>query len=250
MSGVDAEISTSWGRREKAILKEMKSHLESVSEIRLDATQLNEAATLIAGQCLTLSKHLETRAERRQSHQLSQLMNDDLGQLFSTLLTDRVPRLADGSDVTYQARRVLSSTGIPQSMPLLDQCQLVGLKLFGGLAPNVIGQAVRKRIRQEAQTFLIRGEAESLGPEVMALKNQGVKVNVNQLGEEVLGEAEAQHHMDAYLALLATPGIDDFSGRRSCTAVCLTFEARSASVGARILYRPQNWCQRRRSSSC
>ena len=242
MTSAKAEISERWGRREQGILKELKSHLESVSEIRLNAAQLNEAATLIAGQCLTLSKHLETRAERKQSQQLSQLMNDELGQLFSTLLTDRVPRLADGNDVTQQAKRVLSTTGIPQSMPLLDQCQLMGLKLFGGLAPKTIGKAVRKRIQQEAQTFLIRGEAESLGPEVRALKNEGVKVNVNQLGEEVLGAAEARHHMESYLALLATPGIDTISVKVS--SICaqlsvLAFDASLARVcdALRVLYR-------------
>ena len=133
MSGGQQMISENWNRRSKTILRELRSHLETVADMQLNPMQINEAAALIAGLCLTLSKELETRSERKQSHQLSQLMNDDLGQLFSTLLTDRVPRLSDGTDVTRQARRVLSTTGIPQSMPLLDQCQLVGLKLFGSI---------------------------------------------------------------------------------------------------------------------
>ena len=107
MSNTQTTITDGWNRRSKAILRELRSHLETVADIQLNPMQLNEAASLIAGLCLTLSKELETRGERRQSHQLSQLMNDDLGQLFSTLLTDRVPRLSDGTDVTKQARRVL-----------------------------------------------------------------------------------------------------------------------------------------------
>ena len=127
-----------WSRQERGILKEIETHLSTVEEMVLSPDQLNQATSLIAGLCLSLSKQLETKAEKKQSDQLSQLMNDDLGQLFSTLLTDRVPRLADGADVTRQAKNVLSKTGVPASMPFLDQCQLVGLRMFGTVAPTII----------------------------------------------------------------------------------------------------------------
>jgi RHH-type transcriptional regulator, proline utilization regulon repressor / proline dehydrogenase / delta 1-pyrroline-5-carboxylate dehydrogenase len=231
-----------WNRRERAILRQIETHLETVEEMQLNPQQLNQAASMIAGLCLTLSKDLETRNERKQSQQLSQLMNDDLGQLFSTLLTDRVPRLSDGTDVTKQAQNVLSNTGIPSSMPLLDQCQLIGLKLFGGIAPKTIGNAVRQRIRKEAQTFLMPGERPQLVSGVQALKKDGVQVNVNQLGEEVLGNAEAQRHMDAYLDLLKTPGVDTISVKTSSVCAQLSviaFETSLTRVCAalRVLYR-------------
>lgn len=231
-----------WNRRERAILQQIETHLQTVEEMQLNQTQLNQAASMIAGLCLTLSKDLETRNERKQSHQLSQLMNDDLGQLFSTLLTDRVPRLSDGADVTRQAQNVLSNTGIPSSMPLLDQCQLIGLKLFGGIAPKTIGKAVRQRIRKEAQTFLMPGERDQLASGVNALKKDGVQVNVNQLGEEVLGDAEAQRHMDAYLDLLKTPGVDTISVKTSSVCAQLSVVAFDISLvrvceALRVLYR-------------
>ena len=72
-----------WTRRERAILQQIQTHLNTVEEMQLNPSQVNQAASMIAGLCLTLSKHLETRGERKQSQQLSQLMNDDLGQLFS-----------------------------------------------------------------------------------------------------------------------------------------------------------------------
>ncbi|MGB0645525.1 MAG: bifunctional proline dehydrogenase/L-glutamate gamma-semialdehyde dehydrogenase [Bradymonadia bacterium] len=219
-----------WSRQEQGILKEIETHLATVEEMVLSPTQLNQATSMIAGLCLALSKHLETKAEKKQSDQLSQLMNDDLGQLFSTLLTDRVPRLADGADVTRQARNVLSKTGVPASMPLLDQCQLMGLKMFGTVAPKLIGNAVRKRIRKEAQTFLMPGEQQALSAGVKSLKASGVQVNVNQLGEEVLGDIEARKHMDAYLELLNTESIDTISVKSSSICAQLSVLAFDTSL--------------------
>ena len=69
-------ITQRWTRRELGILKELQTHLDTVQEYHLDPRQLNEAASMIAGLCLTLSKYLETRAERKQSQQLAQLMNE------------------------------------------------------------------------------------------------------------------------------------------------------------------------------
>ena len=219
-----------WSRQERGILKEIETHLSTVEEMVLSPDQLNQATSLIAGLCLSLSKQLETKAEKKQSDQLSQLMNDDLGQLFSTLLTDRVPRLADGADVTRQAKNVLSKTGVPASMPFLDQCQLVGLRMFGTVAPTIIGKAVRKRIRKEAQTFLMPGEQQALSTGVKALKASGVQVNVNQLGEEVLGDIEARKHMDAYLELLETDSIDTISVKSSSICAQLSVLAFETSL--------------------
>ena len=89
-------------------------------------------------------------------------MDDPFGQLFSTLLTDRVPRLLLDAHVSHQALTVLNYTGIPESFKALERFQLLGLKLFGRWAPSLIGGAIRAQIKREAHTFLMRGNRWTL----------------------------------------------------------------------------------------
>ena len=44
-------------------------------------------------------------------------------------------------------------------------------------------------------------ETDGLSEDLAELLKDGVRVNINELGEEVLGAEEAQRHMDAYLRL-------------------------------------------------
>ncbi|MDP6945275.1 MAG: proline dehydrogenase family protein, partial [Myxococcota bacterium] len=220
---------------------------ETVRGAPLTDEGLNRAACELAGYLLVMSQGSETPAESRRHAELARLMGDRRGQLFSTLLTDRVPRLRSGGDVVRQALNVLNRTGIPRSMTTWDQLQLRALKLVGPLLPGVVGAGVRRRIRQDALPFLIPGEAGALTQAVRALKapasipalgrraahdgSSSVRVNVNKLGEEVLGHAEAERHMDAYLALLANPAVDTVSVKVSSICAQLSVLAWDDSFG-------------------
>jgi len=207
-----------------------RSRLDAVRNRDLTAAEINDTAISLAGELLQLTHELADQEEAERNRKLARLMDDRPGQLFSTLLTDRVPRLKTGRDVVHQAIGVLDQCGVPQSLGALDRLQLHALKPLGSILPALLGPAIRHRIRSESAAFLIPGEAGKVGPAVDALKGPGMRVNVNQLGEEVLGHREAAHHMDAYLRLLATPEVDTVSVKISSICAQLNVLAFDASL--------------------
>ena len=164
-----------------------RSRLDAVRSRELTAAEINDTAISLAGELLQLTHQLADQQEAERNRKLARLMDDRPGQLFSTLLTDRVPRLKTGRDVVHQAIGVLDQCGVPQSLGALDRLQLRALKPLGPVLPALLGPAIRHRIRSESAAFLIPGEVGKVGPAVAALKGPGIRVNVNQLGEEVLG---------------------------------------------------------------
>lgn len=214
----------------KSSLARAETLLESAQGQDLSDHKLSDLSCELAGQLLLLSQSLQTPEESKQNRVLARLMHDRKGQLFSTLLTDRIPRLQRGADIVRQALNVLRKTGVPRSMPPLDRVQLQALKVVGPLLASVVGPAVRKRIRAEALPFLIPGDTELLSEAVRDLKGPGVRVNVNQLGEEVLGHNEAEQHMSSYLALLANPDVDTISVKISSICAQLDVLAWQSSL--------------------
>lgn len=183
------------------------------------AANLHQAAAIV-----------ETSQEEIRRADLALLMHDRKAQLFSTLLTDRVPRLEHGEDIVRQALAVLRQTGIPRSMPRWDQVQLKALQLFGAHTPTWAGAGIRRRIRQESAAFLAPGEMQPLAEIILRMRAEGLGVNVNPLGEEVLGRAEAERHMQQYLSLLHNPVVDTISVKLSSICSKVSVLAWDASL--------------------
>ena len=64
------------------------------------------------------------------------------------------------------------------------------------------------RLRHETQNVILPGEEEDLRRYLEERRRAGMRLNLNQLGEAILGEAEAARRLDAYLALLARHDVD------------------------------------------
>ena len=196
----------------------------------LTGAALRDASVELAGNLLSLSKTFNTTAESQRDEELAKLMDDRVGQLFSTLLTDRVPRLTHSRDIVQQAVQVIDRLGPPQSLSLIDRSLLRAVKPLRSLVPGILSRAIRKRIIDEARPYLIPGEDHRIAEAVQALKGPGIMVNVNQLGEEVLGHGEAESHMQSYLGLLANPAVDTISVKISSICAQLSILALDASL--------------------
>ena len=146
----------------KPVIEQANTLLATVRGAPLTDEGLSRATTELAGYLLVMSQAAETREESRRNQDLARLMSDRRGQLFSTLLTDRVPRLTAGKDIVRQALNVMSYTGTPTSMSLWDRLQLQGLRSLGPIIPTVVGAGIKQRIRKDALPFLIPGESGRL----------------------------------------------------------------------------------------
>ena len=223
-------LDASLGSDAAASVGRIREQVLALAGHEASANEISDASCVVAEELLRLSHQLASPKEAKRVRMLAGLMHDRPGQLFSTMLTDRVPRLRKGKDVVTQARKVLAITGLPMSMTAWDRVQLRAMDWFGALVPVVAGPAIRRRIQKESEPYLFPGDVGILGDAVSELTKTGVRVNVNQLGEEVHGHDEAERHMTAYLDLLSTPEVDTISVKISSICAQLNPLAWDASM--------------------
>ncbi|HEX6240630.1 MAG TPA: bifunctional proline dehydrogenase/L-glutamate gamma-semialdehyde dehydrogenase, partial [Polyangiales bacterium] len=96
-------------------------------------------------------------------------------------------------------------------MPPFDRAQLRAARMVGAMAPKLVGPKVQERVRCESRSVLLRAEPSALAAFLRERHTEGVRVNVNQLGEALLGEREAEARVQKYCELAAQPDIDALS---------------------------------------
>ena len=89
---------------------------------------------------------------------------------------------------------------------------LVFLFLNAGVyLPDISIPLFIKNIREDTKTVVIKGEDDIFNAHLQRRKKEGTRVNVNLIGEVVLGEEEAETRMQKYLNLLTNPNVDYIS---------------------------------------
>ena len=70
---------------------------------------------------------------------------------------------------------------------------------------------VAEKMRMESSAVILPAEERKLRRHLQRRRCAGMRMNLNQLGEAVLGEEEAQHRLDSNLARSADPDTDYIS---------------------------------------
>ncbi|HET7543230.1 MAG TPA: bifunctional proline dehydrogenase/L-glutamate gamma-semialdehyde dehydrogenase, partial [Polyangiaceae bacterium] len=177
----------------------------------LTALEIAESSVQLAESLLGLLEHFKTARDIEQAQVLSGMMRDPRGQVFTTLLADRAYRSSSRKRTVEQARYLLERLGPPQYLGTFDRLSLVALRRLGTWLPSLSGTAMLNHIRQETTAFILPAAESELREYLAQRRREGVRVNINHLGEAVLGEAEAARRVDGYVELLGAPGIDSIS---------------------------------------
>src|SRR5262249_54097365 len=134
-----------------------------------------------------------------------------VGKLFTTTMTDQFFRSQSSRRAADQLCFILKTLGIPKYLSWQKRFSLRLFKLFGKLLSPVLVPLVRRMVRSETEAVIIPGEERPLAVHLAKRRQEGVDVNLNHLGEAVLGEQEAAYRLDVYLNDLANPDIEYIS---------------------------------------
>ncbi|OFP35775.1 proline dehydrogenase family protein [Corynebacterium sp. HMSC071B10] len=183
----------------------------------------------------------EDDANDSQTQQLAALLRDDDGVRFTMDFVDRVMRPEDDR-VAARALRSITS-GIDASFLGQINGLLVGLGAFvGPILPKVVIPAARARLRQLVGHLVLDAESDALNGLLDRAAERGEELNLNLLGEAVLGEGEATDRAERTLALIRNPRVTYVSVKASSMVAQLNpwdFDGSVARVKDRIrpLYR-------------
>jgi RHH-type proline utilization regulon transcriptional repressor/proline dehydrogenase/delta 1-pyrroline-5-carboxylate dehydrogenase len=183
----------------------------SVTDDRVAGRRLAERAVELAEALLREARARQTAEERAQARKLARMMEDPHGKELTIALADQAFRSRRPERIADQLAYLLERYGVPQYM---DWWERVALLLGGAMAhylPSLVVPPIVSRLRHETQNVILPGEEEDLRNYLEERRQAGLRLNLNQLGEAILGEAEAARRLDAYLALLARDDVEYIS---------------------------------------
>ena len=169
-------------------------------------------------QAVAMARHLQTRAvelqtpqEKRQQAELDRMIQNPQDKVTLTQLTDQAFRSSRPHRAVDQLVHILDAQGIPRFFTPIDRALLKGFQSFGGYLPGVAVPLVKGKMQQETANVILPAEEELLVEHLRNRKQEGVRMNVNYLGEALLGEEEAQNRLKRYLQALQLDDIEVMS---------------------------------------
>lgn len=156
--------------------------------------------------------HMERTADEKAFHrQLERLLSHPGGKAVMVALIDQSFRSKKPARVADQIHHIFKTHGIPKFFSATDRL-LVHLFLAAGrhiprmAVPGIIG-----RMRRDSRRSIIPGDPPAFDRYLDRRRAENVRLNINHLGEAVLGENEARRHLATYLRDLENPRIECIS---------------------------------------
>jgi RHH-type proline utilization regulon transcriptional repressor/proline dehydrogenase/delta 1-pyrroline-5-carboxylate dehydrogenase len=184
-----------------------------------------ERAEALAAELAADADSRRRRAERRRAARLDRLLADRRGRDLILALTDEVLRIDSPSraagvlaGLTRAGPRLVDDWRAAPFLAPLDRAALVA---GGRLAPRLAGLVVplaRQRVLREMSGAVLPAGERRLAAHARRRSAAGIRLNVNLLGEAVVGEDEARSRAARVGALLRRPSVDYVSVKISSVA--------------------------------
>ncbi len=196
----------------------------------------------LAAQLLQAATAAQTGAGKREAAQMSRLMDDQAGKGFLFAMVDETFRSARHGTSARRWRGILNDFGAPK-YPAAHERVLMRLGAFGSqIVPQIVMPLVQAMMRAQTSRVILSGEEKALEKFLARRQSEGFSVNLNHLGEAVLGEEEAAHRLELALNYLARPDVSYLSIKISAIFSQINLLAWDETLSAikerlRILYR-------------
>ncbi len=177
-----------------------------------DAQELAEETIAVVRRWLTEAAKVPVDVS---ASRLAGVLKDPNGLDFTVGFVDGVIR---PEDLAVAGRNLAA---LAPKVPAFLPWYMRGAVRLGGVMAPVLPALVipiaRRVLRDMVGHLIVDATDAKLGPAIAGIRKDGVDLNVNLLGEAVLGEHEAQRRLEGTLKLLARPDVDYVSIKESST---------------------------------
>lgn len=191
---------------------------------------LTERAIELAGRWTAATEADATPAERRATERLAALVADPAGLELAVRFVDRVARPEDvrvaAQELVELGDRAADARGF---LGAADRGLLTIGSRVAPLLPQVVVPAARIRLRQLVG-HLVADAGPGLAGHIARARRDGFRLNLNLLGEAVLGEDEARRRLRRVQDLVVRPDVDYVSVKVSAVASQLSTWDTAGSV--------------------
>jgi RHH-type transcriptional regulator, proline utilization regulon repressor / proline dehydrogenase / delta 1-pyrroline-5-carboxylate dehydrogenase len=171
---------------------------------------VNESIKL-AGYWQEAANQLLTSEEKGIQEQMMRLLTHPMDKVILTKIIDQSFRSDNAARVADQVNSILREYGVPDFFSSVEKLLIQMFLGLGRHFPHLSVPRVIEKMRHNSSRAIIPGEPDSLHAHLQKRKNQGVRMNINHLGEAVLGEEEAGYRLKIYTEDLHNPEIEYIS---------------------------------------
>jgi RHH-type proline utilization regulon transcriptional repressor/proline dehydrogenase/delta 1-pyrroline-5-carboxylate dehydrogenase len=167
-----------------------------------------QKALFLARRLQERANDLQTPPERRQQAELDRLLQNPSDKATLAQMTDQAFRTNDPHRAVEHLIHILDVQGVPRCFSPWDRTLIKGFQSFGSYFPGVALPLVKEHMQKETANVILPGEKELLVQHLAERAREGIRMNVNFLGEAILSEPEAERRLQQYLQGLEWPEIE------------------------------------------
>jgi RHH-type proline utilization regulon transcriptional repressor/proline dehydrogenase/delta 1-pyrroline-5-carboxylate dehydrogenase len=157
---------------------------------------ITEDAISLATQWLRRANQLIRPGELKRLRQLERLMAAPSDKVTLTRLIDQSFRSRDRRRVADQMAHILTARGIPEFFSRFEKNLLNLFLVIGRYLPSISVPQFIDQLRKSTRHLIIPGEPAALRDFLHQCRREGAGVNINHIGEAVLGEKEARRQLE------------------------------------------------------
>lgn len=179
-----------------------------------DAARLSEAEALAAS-LLTGARALETARERRRRARVAALISDPESRAFLLDLTDQVLRIRTRRRAAMRLSALVHAHPGVAMLSFFERMAIRAAALLAPFAPTPVVVLAGARLRHELAELVLPAARQPLRRHLRRRRAEGLRTNVNLLGEAVQGEDQAAARQKRVIELLERPEIECVSVKLS-----------------------------------
>ena len=149
-----------------------------------------------------------SRRDRSATRRLAGVVADPPATAFAMRFVDRVIRPENPAVAAGQLASLVGQEQLPAFLSPVDRALLRAGAWLGPRLPRLVMPIAQRRMRALVGHLVVDSEPERLAAHLRGRSAQGYSLNVNMLGEAVLGDAEASRRHREVLDALAQPDVD------------------------------------------
>ena len=160
------------------------------------------------------SEGLRDHAERAKRTRFARLFRDSTALAVTITLTDEVMRVRSLASSTRIFRQAVAKSS-RRGFGVLNAVGLRSLAVISRVAPAPVINLVHRRIRHLTKDLILSAESSDLTRHLQHRERDGIALNINVLGEAVLGDCEADARTDRVIEMIRRPDVNFVSVKLS-----------------------------------
>ena len=169
--------------------------MEIISQVTIDDS------VYLATELIEIASKKEKLKDKRRKTQFSRILNNSKTLETTMHLTDEVMRVSS-SKASGKILRDISKKVTLKGLGLIDFLGLKVIILISNILPGFTKYIVETRIKLSSKGIISNSERSKLKNYIEGRKKEDIDININVLGEAVLGEEEADRRFNEILSVM------------------------------------------------